>query len=125
MKKLLIGILSLVFAGTLISCTGSEKSSSISQIASENSSERIVTKYTIHYDLGELPDAVIETLSQEVIAGEYFELAIPEAEGYIFEKWTDQNKKEILSGIYTFESDLYLTAVWQKDESENGWSERI
>ncbi len=106
----------------MISCAKSGKTDSLS---SENSSSSVVRKYTIHYDLGDAPNAEILAPVQEVIAGEAFELAIPHAEGYLFERWTDLLHREVLSGIYTYESDLYLTAVWQKDESGNGWSQRI
>jgi uncharacterized repeat protein (TIGR02543 family) len=75
-------------------------------------------EYTISFDLNyaaELPDNIRIKLG-DIIP----ELPIPERSGYTFKGWYTEDGQIIISGNeYTFDKDITLIAVWNKNASFN------
>ena len=70
------------------------------------------SKYNIIYDTGK-EEAVIDTTTQEVTYGTSYTLPRPTCAGYTFGKWVIQHSStEVRDGVYEFNSDLPLSAVW-------------
>ena len=75
---------------------------------------------TIFYDLGEFPDAVIDSRSQTVRYDEAFSLYVPYVDAadkyeYVFVKWLDKSTgEEFTGGVCDFTADVQLVAVWEK-----------
>ena len=76
--------------------------------------------FTIHYDLGECPDATITALTQEVAYATEYQLYVPSSledavYDYQFVKWVKTGTQEEFSnGTYEYTDDVFLTAVWEK-----------
>lgn len=76
--------------------------------------------FTIHYDLGECPNATITSLTQEVAYATEYQLYIPYSPenavyDYQFVKWLKTGTQEEFSnGTYEYTENVYLTAVWEK-----------
>lgn len=78
--------------------------------------------YTITYVLN-YSNATIETTTQEVKANEAFTLLIPtvpKGDDYSFVKWViTGTNTEFTNGIFSYNSNISLTAVWEDTYSKN------
>ena len=81
----------------------------------------VTATYTITYNVV-FDGASIDRLSQEVKYGENFTLPKPTYSGLKFKHWVLDGTKEVVNdGVYTWENNVTLKAVWVMDSSD--WSD--
>lgn len=83
--------------------------------------ESQTVEYTIYYEIGG-DGAEISANTQTVTYNEAFTLLTPTRNGYTFIEWRKTGTEERFeSGVYTLETDVYLTAVWDVDIESDRW----
>lgn len=71
--------------------------------------------YVINYELGFI-DGTIEANKQNVAFDDEYKLYTPTAQGYNFVKWIIKGTDtQFNDGVYTIDTDITLTAVWEED----------
>ena len=80
-------------------------------------------EYVVTYNAN---GGVIENATQTVVYGEEFTLAVPTKTGYIFKGWYvvdsegEATSERLESGVWDYEGDVSVIAVWEEDPSSNG-----
>jgi hypothetical protein len=82
------------------------------------------TVYTVYYDLGEVKGNTKAQISKTEIKlkrGDKLTLEKPSCEGYEFLYWVlEGTDQKITDGLFRFEKDITLVAIWQSDWSGRG-----
>lgn len=85
--------------------------------------------YVVTYNLGILAEdshASISETTKDITFGDLYNLAIPTCYGYTFVKWVDAGGNTVTNGTWDIDSNVTLTAVWEKDNtSDRWWTEQV
>lgn len=86
---------------------------------------KVPLEYTIYYDMGDAEgDATLSTQVASVLVtyGEEFTLIAPTCDGFEFKGWKEESSGTMFeAGVYSNAGDTYLVAVWEIDETDDGW----
>ena len=78
--------------------------------------------YTVHYDIGDDPNAQIQASTQSVVFGGEFTPLLPTRSGYTFVCWLIRGTNEPFeSQTYTVAGDTHLVAKWKADFDSDPW----
>ena len=101
----------------------SAEESSEEASSEEESSEEEKAEYVVTYNAN---GGGVENATQTVVYGEEFTLAVPTKTGYIFKGWYvvdsegEATSERLESGVWDYEGDVSVIAVWEEDPSSNG-----